>query len=332
MTDLRRALLSASGLLLFSLVLSLCLGVQSYSIGTVFAALTSAEQETVDALVIWSSRVPRTLVALAVGAGLGMAGAMLQTLTRNILADPGLLGINAGAAFGVVLLVAVTATPPSLSTLALASIIGALVTGALVYILAGGAAGIGKDSLRLILAGAVMALALGSLMHILLLLEPGAFEATQLWLAGSIADRPGDMLPFFLPGIGLALVAGLILSPMLSVLMLDATQAASLGANIMRTRVFTLLVASVLCGLSVSLAGPLAFVGLLAPHLARGQVGPRPVALFPLATLFGASLVLLADILARMVIAPAELPIGVILAAMGVPVYILLLTRRRKFA
>ncbi|MEM7075754.1 MAG: iron ABC transporter permease [Pseudomonadota bacterium] len=310
---------------------SLCLGVRSISPRAIVTALADPQSDSIEALILWSSRLPRLAIAALVGAALGLSGAILQTLTRNILADPGLLGINSGAALAVVICVVLLGEPPPVSVLGTTAILGACLTGMLVYTLAGGADGIGRHPLRLLLAGTVIMLTLGSLMHVVLLLVPNTLEVTQLWLAGSVADRPKDMLPVFLPGLALAIGAGLLLAPALSILVLGTKQAQSLGVDVVRLRAIAVLVAAVLCGLAVSLAGPVAFVGLAAPHAARGALGPRPTTLFPLAAIFGAVSVVVADALARLIVAPAEWPIGVLLAIMGIPVYLSLLQRRKGF-
>lgn len=309
---------------------ALCLGIRVFSPVQVFSVLMAPSADSMEALVVWSSRLPRLAIAVLVGAALGLSGAILQTVSRNILADPGLLGINAGAALAVVICVAILGEAPALRVVGLASVTGAFATGALVYGLAGGADGIGRQPLRLILSGAVVMMTLGSITHVLLLLMPNTLEVTQLWLSGSVADRPASMLPYFLPGLAAAILAGLILSQSLTVLVLGAVQAQALGVNVVRLRVLAVVVAAVLCGLAVSLAGPLAFVGLIAPHAARTMLGPKPVFLFPLSVVFGALSVVIADVLARMFVAPAEWPVGVVLAFMGVPVYLSILMRRKS--
>lgn len=321
----------AIALLVATAITSLCVGIRIFAPGTVFTALFNWQTDSLDSLIVWSTRLPRMAVAFFVGAALGLAGAILQTLTGNILADPGLLGINSGAALAVVVCVAFLGEAPPMLTLGLASVTGACATGALVYMLSGGAEGIGKHPLRLVLAGAVIMLVFGSLLHVLHLLLPNTLEITQLWLAGSVADRPNEMLPVFLPGLALMLVVGVLLGPTLSTLVLSPVQTRALGINLTRLRVIAVAVAASLCGLAVSLAGPLAFVGLIAPHAARGLLGPKPNVLFPLSLLIGATLVIAADTLARIVVAPSEWPLTVLLAIVGVPVYLSLLKRTHSF-
>ena len=262
------------------------------------------------------------------GAGLGLADAVLQTVTRNPLAEPELLGPDAGAAFAVVLCAAWLGEAPSLATLGVAAIAGAVGAGAVAFALADGLAAFGADPLRLILAGAVTAMALGSATGVILLLRPGAFEATQLWLAGSLADRPPGVIEAYLPWMAGFLVLGLATAPGLAALMLGEAQGRALGARTTRLRAVAVLASAGVTGLAVGIAGPVGFVELVTPHLARWVAGPMPRRLLGLLAAAGATL-LLADVLARQVVAPAELPVGLLMAAVGVPFLLILLRRGR---
>lgn len=315
-------------LLLSGIYASLAIGIRVIEPFTVAGQVLSGAPPSLEAVLFSASRLPRTLLACAVGAGLGLAGALLQTVTRNVLADPGLLGINAGAAFAVVLAFSVSDAPPSLVTLGLVAAFGAAMTGVCAFLLAGGSRTFDAQPLRLVLSGGVLAIALGSLTQVLLLLQPGAFEASQVWLAGSFADRPIEMVRLYtLPAL-LFLILGLLLAPGLKVLLLSDIQGRSLGINVARLRLIALGVAAALCGVAVSLAGPIAFVGLIAPHIGRAVAGQRLLPAFTVAALAGATLVLFADVLARRVVSPAELPVGILIAAAGVPFYLVLLRRR----
>lgn len=314
-------------LLMLAALASLTFGTRIIAPGALWQFAT-AGGDGVDAVVLGASRVPRLLTALAVGCGLGLAGALLQTVTRNVLADPGLLGVNAGAALAVVLLIAFSRDAPPLAMLAFVATQGAIAAGLAVFLLAGGAGAFGARPLRLILSGGVMAIALGSLTQIVLLSSPGAFEASQIWLAGSVVDRPNGMLSVYLPPLAFLVAIGLLAAPGLSVLLVGESQGRALGADVAKRQVGALLVAAGLCGIGVSLAGPIAFVGLIAPHVARWLVGPRPTRMFAMSACWGAIVLTLADVLARFIVAPAELPLGLLIAVLGVPFYVVMLRRR----
>lgn len=310
----------AAGSVLLALLCAFSLSAGSAAIpfADVAAALLSPGDDVARTLVR-TIRLPRTLIALGVGAALGLSGALLQIVTRNPLAAPGLLGINAGAALAVVLLASLTAGPSAAAT-AFAACIGAFCAGALSHAIAGRAA-----TLRLVLAGAVVTLLAGSLTALVLILDMQAMANSRLWLAGSLADRPPALVHALLPLIAGMAGLAIICAPLLTILMLDEATATGLGARVVMARLAALVLASLLAALAVALAGPISMVGLIAPHLARALVGPRPDRLLPLSALGGALVLLCADILARLLLAPAELPAGVLTAAAGAPLFLLIL-------
>lgn len=312
-------LLAVAGAALVLLsALSLSSGSRAIPLGDVVAALARPGDDMAH-MIVWTIRLPRTLIALCVGMALGLSGALLQTVTRNPLAAPGLLGINAGAALAVVALASLAAAPSAAGT-AFAACVGAFCAGALSHAIAGR-----SGNLRLVLAGAVVTLLASAITALLLILDVQAMANSRLWLAGSLADRPLTLIRPLLPA--LAVLAGLavICAPMLTILMLDDATATGLGARIAPARLSALVLASVLAALAVAIAGPISMVGLIAPHLARALTGPRPDRLLPLAALCGALVLLCADILARLLLAPAELPAGVLTAAAGAPLFLLIL-------
>lgn len=314
-------------LLVAAVFASLAVGIRIIDPFAGLRAMTLGEVTTLDEILFQASRLPRTVIALCVGGGLGLAGALLQTVTKNVLADPGLLGINAGAAFAVVVTLAVLDAPPPLATLGLVATGGAILTALLGFVLAGGSRTFEAQPLRMILSGGVLAIALGSLTQIVLILQPGAFEASQVWLAGSFADRAPAAVGAYALVFALMCAVGIALAPSLSVLLIGDAQGRSLGVNVARLRIAAVAIAAILCGVGVSLAGPIAFVGLIAPHVARAISRNRLPQTFGLSVLFGAVLVLLSDVLARLIVAPSELPVGIIIAVAGFPFYLLLLRR-----
>lgn len=316
-------LIAGSGLLALLCLISLSAGGGVIRFADVGPALLGPGDDLAHT-VVRTIRLPRTLIGLGVGAALGLSGALLQIVTRNPLAAPGLLGINAGAALAVVLLASLAAASTTATT-ALAACIGAFCAGALSHAIAGR-----TDTLRLILAGAVVTLLATSLTALVLILDVEAMAGSRLWLAGSLADRPPALVRALLPAIACAAGLAILAAPMLAILLLDEATATGLGARVVQARLAALLLASLLAALAVALAGPLSMVGLIAPHLARAFAGPRPDRLLPLAALTGAIVLVGADIAARMLLAPAELPAGVLTAAAGAPLFLLILRRHRR--
>lgn len=318
-------LVVALGLLMLA---SLHLGLRVYSPATVWAALGGAEGT--DALIVTSLRVPRTLVAAVAGAPLALSGFLMQAVSRNPLAEPGLLGVNAGAAFAVSLGV-VSFGVSGLAEIAGAALIGALATTFFVFSLAA-FAGPGGQAHTVLLAGVTTAAMLAAFTQVLLLIDETALETLLFWLSGGFADRGLDLLLIGMPVLMVGLPVALALAPALDALRADDTSAAALGVAVTRVRVVALSLAAVLAGGAVAMAGPVVFLGLVAPHLARrlpirtGQtMGSAQLAL--LAALVGATLAITADIVARLIIAPQEAPISAVLALVGVPVLIGLLRR-----
>ncbi|WP_230374346.1 FecCD family ABC transporter permease [Pontivivens ytuae] len=306
-------------------IASLHLGLNMYGPRDVATALFSPSNETTD-IVIRNLRVPRTVLACLVGASLGIAGAVMQSCTRNPLAEPGLMGVNAGAAFALVAALSLFGVETFLLLSAIAAA-GAVLASLLVFGLALSARAVGPG--QVLLAGVTVAALLASLTQMLLVTDEQALEALLFWLAGSFADRPVEVL---LPGASLLLLTTVALVPMiraLDALALSDEAAQAIGVSVTRTRLVGLGLAALMAGLCVALAGPVAFAGLLAPHLARLMGARGHAQLLPIAALLGALTCLLADVAARMVIMPGEAPVGVLLALLGAPTLIVLLDRRR---
>lgn len=272
-------------------------------------------------------RMPRALAALFSGTAFALAGGVMQGVTRNPLADAGLLGINAGAGF----LVALTAVLfPSMSNAGtiLSAFFGAALAVALVY-----GIGIGKyksGPIRLILAGSAVSALLTSLSQAISL-SFGLSRALSFWTAGSLSGITWQSLLLTLPWITGAGLAALLLSGRLSVLALGEESAAGLGVNVKSVRLAGIGCVLVMAGASVSLVGGISFLGLIVPHMARFLTGGDYRRLLPISALFGGILLVLADIAARLVNAPFDTPVGALVSAIGVPLF-LVLTYRKKGA
>jgi iron complex transport system permease protein len=272
-----------------------------------------------------SARVDRTLLGLAVGAALALAGAVLQGLTRNPLADPGILGINAGAGFAMV--VGLSAFGVSqLRDFVWIAFLGAAVAAVLVHVVASRGRD-GATPVKLAIAGAAVTAAVTSWTTGVLLVDQRTMETFRHWQVGTLGGRDLDVLltgaPFLLLGAALALGG----ARLLDTLALGDDLARGLGRRTALDRGVLGLAAVLLAGTATALAGPVAFVGLVVPHGVRALVGPHHARLLPLAALGGAALVVLADTLGRVVLPPAEVQVGVMAAVVGVPVFLVLLRR-----
>ena len=300
------------GLLLAATVSSLIFGHIPVSLEVLINSLTNYDPGSLEHLVIHSERFSRTVTSVIVGAGLAIAGALMQTLTRNPLASPGILGINAGAMFFVV----VSATLFSLtspSQLVWAAFTGAATAAFLVYFL-GQEAGRGVSPVRTVLAGVAVTALFVSFAQGLLILNQDRFESILFWLAGSVSGRELDAIVPLLPLFGGALILALLLSRQLNLLGLDDEVIRGLGLKVGQVRLLIGLVVIVLAGTSVAMAGLIGFVGLIVPHMARGLFGTDHRWLLRLSDIIGDTLLLAADTIARLVIPPQEIPVGVMTA------------------
>lgn len=314
-------------LLLCACLASLHVGLRVYSPAVVLDGLRGGAGT--DAMIVASLRLPRTLVAVCAGAALGLSGFLMQAATRNPLAEPGLLGINAGAAFAVVLGISFLGTL-GLGGIGALALLGGCAGTALVFgivMAAGRAAGPATT----LLAGVTVAAMLGSLTQVLLLVDETALETMLFWLSGGFADRGLSLLALGLPALVTGALGALILAPSLDALRLDDDSAGALGVRVTGVRLGALALAAILASGAVAMAGPVVFLGLVAPHLAR-HLAPvsGSAALLMTTAIAGAILAVLADIAARLVVAPGEAPVGAVLALVGVPVLISLLRRRSE--
>lgn len=276
-------------------------------------------------LAITGLRVPRTVLGIVVGACLGLAGTLVQGHTRNPIADPGLLGIFQGAALAIVLTAMLGV--PSGPVQALAAFAGAFAASALVFTIASSARG-GATPVTLVLAGVAVSALCSALVTAIVLTNLDALDSLRFWQIGSLATRNGAlafMWPFALAGLVLALAGG----PALNALALGPQAAASLGVSVRRARMQGLLTIALLAGTAVMLAGPIAFAGLIVPHIARAVVGADHRWQLPAAALIGGTVLLLADTVGRVIARPGELSVSVVLAVAGAPFFIALARRRR---
>ncbi|WP_438841129.1 FecCD family ABC transporter permease [Actinoplanes auranticolor] len=327
MTTRGLGLVAATGVLAAVAVLSIVIGTKPIPLGTVWDAFFTAGVTSEDIRIVLDLRVPRTVIGLAAGIALGLAGALMQALTRNPLADPGILGINAGAATAVVLAIRVLGIG-SLTGYIWFAFAGAAGAFVVVYLL-GTRGRSGASPERLALAGAAVGAALLAVTNAVALLDVSTFDRYRLWTVGALAGRDLGVFwavaPFILIGVLLALALG----PSLNVIALGEDTARALGANLNRTRVLTAVAVTLLCGAATAAVGPIAFVGLAVPHIARTLVGPDQRWLLPYSLVLAPTLLLLADVAGRVIARPGEVQAGLITAFIGAPVFLAVILRRR---
>lgn len=276
--------------------------------------------------IVFELRWVRTELALLVGVALGAAGVLLQAVTRNPLAEPGLLGVSAGASFAVVLAINLGASAASLH-LGVA-MLGALL-GCLLVLLVTRLRGVGDDPVRLVLAGAAFSGMLGALCSLLLLWDQRTADEMRFWVIGALAGRPLDTLEWSMPGLLAGVLLALIVVRPLAALALGERVASGLGHHPQLTRLGTLLAVAILVGTATAAAGPIAFIGLIVPYIARRLVGSDIRRTLALSMLLGPCVLLLADVISRLLVQPYELPVGVVSAFVGAPILIAVVRNHR---
>ncbi|HGP0978273.1 iron-enterobactin transporter [Klebsiella aerogenes] len=313
-------------LLALAIALSLLIGAKPLPPSVIVDAFSGSCQSA-DCTIILDARLPRTLAGLLAGCALGLAGALMQTLTRNPLADPGLLGVNSGASFAIVVgaaLLGITSPQEQL----LMAFCGAFAASLLVAFT--GSQGGGQLSpVRLTLAGVALAAVLEGLSNGIALLNPDVYDQLRFWQAGSLDIRTLQTLKIVLLPVLIAAVVTLFLSRALNSLSLGADTATALGSRVARTQLIGLLAITVLCGSATALVGPIAFIGLMMPHMARWLVGADHRWSLPVTLLATPALLLFADVLGRLLV-PGELRVSVVSAFIGAPVLIWLVRRQPR--
>ena len=321
-------LLAGFGLLLVAMMSSIAFGAADIAPADVWAALVAFDPTSTEHLIIRTLRLPRALVSIMVGAALGVAGALMQGVTRNPMADPGILGIETGAALGVVGAVFFLQIS-SLTVYALFAFAGAALTAAVVYALGSAGRG-GSTPLKITIAGAAVTALLSSLTTAMLIFNQRTLEEVRFWLAGSVAGRDLTMVAQAAPYILAGLLLALLLGRQITTLTLGDDIAKGLGQRTGRVKGLTALAVVLLAGGAVAVAGPIGFIGLVIPHAVRFFVGVDYRWILPYGALAGAIFLVIADIAARLVLRPIELPVGIMTALIGGPFFIYLVRWKVK--
>lgn len=310
-------------------LLSLRFGSLEISSSHAWDAVFHYDNAVYEQVIVRELRVPRTIIALAVGGALGIAGTVMQGVTRNPLAGPSILGVSAGASFGVTTAIYVLGvnSPAQFVWFAFP---GAAIASAVVFGVAASGRG-GATPVRLALAGVVVSALLASWTSTLLLLSEETMDLVRFWSVGSVAGRPLGVLWDVMPLMAPAAFACLFLGHQLNVLSMGEESARGLGMNTTRVRLISSALVVVLTGAAVSVAGPIGFVGLATPHIARSLVGADYRWVLPYSLLLGSLLLVIADTVGRVAARPSEIQVGVVMAFIGAP-FLIALARRRSVA
>lgn len=319
-------LLIGLGVILVLSILSVSFGVRAVTIEDIVTALGGHDDTIAQAAII--KRIPRTVLAILVGAALALSGATMQAVTRNPIADPGILGVNNGASLAVVFGLAFFGLSNAVTQM-LVAVLGAAITAVFVYAVGSLGRG-GATPLKLALAGAATAAALGSLISAIMLPRVDLLQAFQSWQIGGVGGAEWPRIAITAPALGFGALICFMCSRGMNSLALGDDMASGLGENVFRTRLLSAFGAVILAGAATAIAGPIGFVGLVIPHMCRMLIGTDHRWLLPFSGLAGAALLLASDIVGR-VIAPSseEIQVGIITAVIGAPFFIWIVRRQK---
>ncbi len=311
-------------ILLGVMILSLAIGAKSFSFSSMIEALFT-QNEGFEISVI-QQRLPRTVFGVLAGASLAVSGCLMQTITRNPIADPGILGVNSGAALFVVCGISFFHISHPVSYIAL-GFLGALLTSFLVYGIA--SSGMGATPLKLVLAGAAVSITMQSFISMITLPNTQVMDTFRFWQTGSISGADWTSVRSLLICFGIGMIVSLILAHSLNMISLGDELATGLGVHVQKIRALAALAGVLLCASVTALAGPIAFVGLMIPHVMRLLVGNNMFFLLPFSAIAGGILLLISDILGRILLAPSQLEVGIVTALLGAPVFIWIVRKAR---
>ncbi|WP_084352485.1 FecCD family ABC transporter permease [Millisia brevis] len=318
-------LLICVALLAILLLVSIAVGARPIPLPDAWDALR-AGGDTTEAIVVRQLRVPRTLLAVIVGIALGVAGAVMQVITRNPLAEPGLLGVNAGASLAVVLSISLLGVSGTLGRMGFA-LVGAGLAAVMVTWL--GMRSATEDVTRLVLAGLALSASMSAVIGVITMFDSRTFDSYRFWMVGALSSADMPTVALLVGPIAVAAVIALLLGAHFNAMALGDDIGTGLGINVRRIRLIGLVVLTVLCGCATAAVGPIGFVGLVVPHVVRLLIGVDQRMVLLMSLLVGPILVLAADILGRLLVRPGELEVGIVTAFVGAPVLLLLVLRVR---
>lgn len=312
---------ASTGAIALCICLSLALGSRQVSLADIAGGLFGGAAQSLGAVVV-NERIVRTLFSLVAGAALGVSGALMQAITRNPIADPSVLGVNTGASLFVVIGIAFLGITTARQYMVLA-LLGAGLTAIFVYGIGSMGRG-GATPIKLALAGAATSAALSSLVTAIMLPRGQVMDVFRFWQVGSVGGATWESIFLIAPFLAAGMLAGLFSAPALNALALGDDVATGLGVNTGVLRIVSAAAGVVLCGTITAVAGPIGFVGLMAPHVVRLALGPDQRVLIPLSAVVGACVLTLADVAGRLLGRPGELEVGVVTAFIGAPVLVII--------
>lgn len=314
--------------LVMAFMASIAFGQYAIPLKHVWTAFWAFDPQSIDHVIIRTTRLSRAIVACLVGSALAVSGVLMQALTRNSLASPSIFGVNAGAVFFIVLF-STFFSVTSLNSFLWLAFLGAAIAGGLVY----GLGSVGRDGLspvRIVLSGAAISALFMAFTQGMLVIGQEGLDSVLFWVAGSVSGRSLDMVMPLVPFFAVSMVLAILAAPHINILLSGDDVAKGLGQNTIVIKVLLSVLIIGLAGGSVALGGNIGFIGLIVPHMARFMIGHDHKWLIPLSALWGAVLLLCADLLSRFVIMPEEVPIGVTTAILGVPFFIYLARKGSK--
>ncbi|MFI3176310.1 MAG: iron ABC transporter permease [Eubacteriales bacterium] len=309
-------------------IISIMLGSTKFTVVETLSVFTNSITE--DALanqIIMNIRIPRLITGMFVGMNLGVAGVLLQGILRNPMASPNIIGVNAGAGFGAI--IAMTILPQFASSVPIFAFLGALSATITIYLLSCQNSA-KSNPVYIVLAGIAVSNLLSALTSALMALNTDALDITYSWLLGSLSGRTWSSVSIIIPYSIVGLTLALMISPKINIFGLGDEVASSLGVSVSIYRAFIMLIASILAGSAVSVAGTIGFVGLISPHIARLFIGNDHRFLVPLSAIFGGILLTLSDTVARTIFNPVELSVGIVTSVLGAPFFLWLLFNRKS--
>ncbi|NRT73107.1 iron complex transport system permease protein [Clostridium beijerinckii] len=302
-------------------IISLAFGSKNIGISQAINALLNSDDTSFAALVV-RERIPRTIFSIMAGASLGISGALMQSITRNPIADPSILGVNTGASLFVVIGIAFFNINSANEYIWIA-LVGAGITSIFVYTIASIGSG-GMTPIKLALAGSATSAVLTSLVSVIILPRSEVIDAYRFWQVGSVSGATWESIGLMLPFLIIGLIISIISAPALDILALGDEVATGLGVNIGIIRIICAIAGVILCGATTAIAGPIGFVGLMIPHSIRLIFGSNLRGLVPMSAIGGAVLLTISDVLGRVIGTPGELQVGIITAFLGAPILIII--------
>lgn len=313
-------------ILILALFFSITYGVKSVGFSDVIKAFTDSNSTDYNVNIV-QARIPRSIFGLMAGAALSISGVLMQSITRNPIADPSILGVNTGASLFIVIGITFFNIQSKLSYIGL-SFAGAVITALFVYKLASAGYG-GPTPIKLAIAGAATSTALASFVSLIVMPNSSVMTTYRFWQIGSIGGTSFEDIKLILPIIVIAVIVSLMLSDNLNTLLLSEDTATSLGLNVNRTKAIAAICGVLLCATTTALAGPISFVGLMVPHIVRMIIGNDHKHLISCSGLYGASILLISDVLGRLLGRPGELETGIMTAIIGGPIFIIIIRKAK---